>query len=178
MGYGSAIIFDDRHIFLPPIYPSLTSVLLVGSDYYISPGKKERIRFNLGAHYQRKNDWSTGTSLNYHHLYIPLGLALDFGKRVHFFFGGGINGKVLLKNHFSPGTDFNQFQVSPYFMLGFGYRASDKWDIKLEYRTIFDANYYYEISYTKSPAPGTYYDYRYESEGLLQLSVSYTLPKK
>lgn len=175
IGYGGAEYEPyGSYLFLVPYHPVNQSVSLsLGGRYHYNFDKK-LLRLNIGTMYQYKS------FDNLHQLSISIGINLNHGKKVRFFYGLRVNTKFLLSNTPyplntpAPSREYKNVQFGWYYEIGLGYRLNERLELNLAYQMNMDLTELY-LHNTFSPNGSYYRESTKEFDALLRLGVTYSL---
>lgn len=117
---------------------------------------------------------------------FPVGLQFDFGNRLHFLLGTGLNLKFLVYNNdedIDPKKikvfedQMNHTQLSWDFSGGCGYKINERIDLCVQYENTYDLTVFYTIPWQSPGGSAMTIDGK-NSIGIFNCSIKYFLEGK
>lgn len=177
IGFGKTTVDEYKSEFVLPFDKEFADYLRLGFCYYYTP-KDAFLTLKTGLDFDHKGK----DDLKLTYLRSPLGIDINFGKKVQFILGGGLFVSYLLAyDGISNESDFEdskrRFQFGQYGNIGFGIQIFPKYNLSLKYQYSTDIKKMYEYRRT-SPSGIPYKLDIKNSDGFLILSMKYKLIKQ
>lgn len=176
LGFGG-VDYDAQENFIiiaPFSGINLYEVMAFNFGYHYAFGERKLFRLNTGLQYHVKSLKNFREQNNLHQCYVPVGINMDIGKKLHLVYGIGIQTKFLIHGLKTSNTEENAIQLGWYFNLGAGYKIGEKLRVVMTYQMNSDITPVYSKEF-HSPGGATYELSFKEFEGVIQIGCFYRL---
>lgn len=173
IGYGRTAI-DYSHIkVVLPLDADLGPFYEIGCSYTYTT-IQGFLSLNTGLNLDRRSNRSPS---NWHTTYltVPIGINLNFGNKVRFLVGGGLDASILLRENTFL-SSYRDLILGAFLKAGAGYQITDKYRIMLSYQTNLDVTLM-NVENMSSPGGIPYQLENKGYDGFLSLSVYRSIGK-